>query len=208
MEESEEIRRKQAVIYFEQAHKHQMRREFADAILLYQRSIDTFPTAEAHTFLGWTYSMMGRYEEAIEQCEKAIVINEDFNGALFYMAQSFKEQGRQEKAFEGYLKTLLVCGLSEEKIPNLRSIFNTSGINGYFRWFIDDGYEQLKGPNEYHFLLSSAYLGETDLVFEVLERYVQERRRTIVEVGVEPAFNGLRSDPRFEDILQRIGLGH
>ena len=35
---------------------------------LYKRSLATYPTAEAHTFLGWTYSWMGRIDEAIEEC--------------------------------------------------------------------------------------------------------------------------------------------
>ena len=37
----------------------QMKGELADAILLYERSIEVHPTAEAYTFLGWSYSMIG-----------------------------------------------------------------------------------------------------------------------------------------------------
>lgn len=72
---SNEIQREQAMILFEQAYKHQMQGELADAILLYERSLALYPTAEAHTFLGWTYSMMERYEEAIDECKKAIAID-------------------------------------------------------------------------------------------------------------------------------------
>lgn len=75
---SDEIQRQQAMVLLERAYKHQMRGELADAILLYKRSIDTFPTAEAHTFLGWTYSMVGRYEEAIDACKEAIVVDPEF----------------------------------------------------------------------------------------------------------------------------------
>ena len=52
--------------------------EYDDAIALFRRSIAIHPTAEAHTFLGWSLSMLGRYEEAIAQCEKAIPIDPDF----------------------------------------------------------------------------------------------------------------------------------
>lgn len=73
-----EIQRQQAMVLFERAYRHQMQGELADAILLYKRSLETFPTSEAHTFLGWTYSMMSRYEEAIEECKKAIAVDPTF----------------------------------------------------------------------------------------------------------------------------------
>ena len=57
---SDDIAKQQAMILFERAHKRQMKGEYADAIILYKRSLAIHPTAEAHTFLGWTYSMMRR----------------------------------------------------------------------------------------------------------------------------------------------------
>ena len=72
MSSDEEITREKAMVLFDQAYRHQMDGEFGDAITLYKRSIATFPTAEAYTFLGWTYSMMGRTEEAIAMCQQAI----------------------------------------------------------------------------------------------------------------------------------------
>jgi tetratricopeptide (TPR) repeat protein len=63
---------------FQEAYEHQMEGELEAAIELYQRSIETCPTAEAHTFLGWTYSFQGKLDEAIEECKKAIAIDPDF----------------------------------------------------------------------------------------------------------------------------------
>ncbi len=73
-----EIQRQQAMVLFERAYRHQMQGELADAILLYKRSLELYPTPEAHTFLGWTYSMMSRYEEAIDECKKAIAVDPAF----------------------------------------------------------------------------------------------------------------------------------
>ncbi len=64
--------RKRAVALFEQAYECQMRGELDHAVELYRMSISLYPTAEAHTFLGWTYSHMGRLDDAIEECRKAI----------------------------------------------------------------------------------------------------------------------------------------
>ena len=61
-----------------EAMKHQMAREFDQAILLYKESIAIYPTADAHTYLGWAYSFKGRLNEAIAQCEIAIELDPEF----------------------------------------------------------------------------------------------------------------------------------
>ena len=61
-----------------EAMKLQMAEEFDDAIRLYKESIALYPTADAHTYLGWAYSFKGRLNEAIAQCEIAIELDPDF----------------------------------------------------------------------------------------------------------------------------------
>ncbi len=63
---------------FHEAYRCQMEGDLEKASRLYQASLRCYPTAEAHTFLGWTYSFQGRYEEAIEECKKAIALDPDF----------------------------------------------------------------------------------------------------------------------------------
>lgn len=67
-----------ALRLFQGAYDAQMRTEFDEAVELYKQSIDAYPTAEAHTFLGWTYSFMGLADEAIQECLRAIEIDPDF----------------------------------------------------------------------------------------------------------------------------------
>ena len=61
-----------------EAMKLQMAEDFDDAIRLYKESIALYPTADAHTYLGWAYSFKGRLNEAIAQCEIAIELDPDF----------------------------------------------------------------------------------------------------------------------------------
>ncbi len=75
---TEAERRERALALFQQAYAHQMRKELEEAIRLYQESLALYPTAEAHTFLGWTYSLQGRLDEAIAECHNAIAIDPDF----------------------------------------------------------------------------------------------------------------------------------
>ncbi len=68
----------QALKLFEKAYQFQMEGQFEEAARCYNRSIALHPTAEAHTFLGWTYSFQNRYKEAIAECEKAITVDPEF----------------------------------------------------------------------------------------------------------------------------------
>jgi Tfp pilus assembly protein PilF len=64
--------------FFDRAYAAQMGGDFDRAVELYKRSLAIRPTAEAHTFLGWTYHFQGRVSDAIEECKRAIAVDPDF----------------------------------------------------------------------------------------------------------------------------------
>ena len=70
--------KREAIELFKRAYEAQQSNDYEEAIELYQRSLSVYPTAEAHTFLGWVYSFQNRYDEAIEQCLEAIRLDETF----------------------------------------------------------------------------------------------------------------------------------
>ncbi len=74
----EGTQRELATRFFEEAYRQQMKGELKEAADLYKKSIEAFPTAEAYTFLGWTYSFMGRVDDAIAECHKAIEVDPTF----------------------------------------------------------------------------------------------------------------------------------
>jgi Tfp pilus assembly protein PilF len=62
----------------QRAYRAQMEGELDHAVALYKNSLALHPTAEAHTFLGWTYHFQGRIEDAIAECKRAIEVDPDF----------------------------------------------------------------------------------------------------------------------------------
>ena len=89
---------KLAIEYFQRAYAHQMKGELEEAIELYKKSIAILPTAEAHTFLGWTYSFQGRYDDAIAECHRAIAVDPDFGNPYNDIGAYLIEQGALEEA--------------------------------------------------------------------------------------------------------------
>ena len=58
----------------------------------------------------------------------------------------------------------------------------------------------------YHVAVAHAGLGQTDEAFEWLEKGYDRRDVWLLELAVESGFDPLRSDPRFDDLLRRIGF--
>ena len=71
---------------------------YHQAIQLLEKSLAITPTAEAYTFLGWTYSHMGDYKRAIEEAEKAIRIDPDFGNPYNDIGVYLIEQGKEDEA--------------------------------------------------------------------------------------------------------------
>ncbi len=76
--EEQAERKREALRFFKLAYESQMQRDLDEAVELYKKSLEVYPTAEAHTFLGWTYSFMEMTDEAIEECHRAIEVDPDF----------------------------------------------------------------------------------------------------------------------------------
>ncbi len=97
----------QAVEVFQEAYRCQMMGDLDQAITLYQRSLALHPTAEAHTFLGWSYSHQGRLDEAIEECKRAIEVDPEFGNPYNDIGAYLIELGQPDEAIpwlDGALK--------------------------------------------------------------------------------------------------------
>lgn len=81
-----------------EALREQGREHYEAAAELYRRSIEVCPTAEAHTFLGWTYSFMGRLDEAIVECRRAIAVDPTFGNPYNDIGSYLMRQGKPEEA--------------------------------------------------------------------------------------------------------------
>jgi Tfp pilus assembly protein PilF len=96
MSDAEDLAR--AMELWREAYRHQMAGDLDRAIEVYRRSIAVRPTAEAHTFLGWTYSFQSRLEEAIAECHRAIAVDPDFGNPYNDIGVYLMQQDNLEEA--------------------------------------------------------------------------------------------------------------
>ncbi|HZY41298.1 MAG TPA: tetratricopeptide repeat protein [Anaerolineae bacterium] len=112
-----------------EAYSQQLNGELADAMALYQASIEVYSTAEAHTFLGWCYSFLGRYEDAITECLKAIEIDPAFGNPYNDIGVYLIEQDRHRDAIEWLQRATLAPRYEAPHFPwlNLGRVYQKLG---------------------------------------------------------------------------------
>src|SRR5271154_5721237 len=88
----------QAWALLQEAYRAQMEGDYDHAVELYKSSLELFPTAEAHTFLGWTYHFQGKIEAAIAECKLAIAVDPEFGNPYNDIGAYLIEQERYDEA--------------------------------------------------------------------------------------------------------------
>jgi len=157
--------------------------------------------------LGYHQLYARRYDEAIATLRPYLVKTTDDYGAHGQLGDAYYQKGMMREASEEYLQARALTGAKADDVTALRRAFVANGMAGYLREWV----EQLKRGEVTRYTsvaLAGAYarLGERDRAFEWLERAYTERSPGVVHVREFVEFDSLRSDPRFADLLRRIGL--
>ena len=101
-------RREPAMRFFNAAYRLQKEGDLEKAEAYYRRSVVLYPTAEAFTFLGWTYSMRGKLNEGIEECKRAIEVDPEFGNPYNDIGAYLIELRKLDEAVP-YLRKALVA---------------------------------------------------------------------------------------------------
>ncbi len=112
-------RLEQAEFFFQEGYKHQVSGDLDAAIEDYHRSIEFYPTAEAHTFLGWAYSFQGKIDEAIQECEIAIEIDPDFGNPYNDIGVYMMERGEYDEAVPWLLRAMAATRYEPRHYPHI-----------------------------------------------------------------------------------------
>lgn len=103
---------------FHEAYQAQLVQDYELAIELYKRSIETYPTAEAHTFLGWVYSFQKRYDEAIAECLEAIRVDETLGNPYNDIGSYLLAKGDSYSSVRWFKRALLAPRYESYAFPH------------------------------------------------------------------------------------------
>ncbi|TMB72711.1 MAG: tetratricopeptide repeat protein [Deltaproteobacteria bacterium] len=119
-----------AMELIKEAMDQQLAGELDEAIRLYKESIALYPTADAHTYLGWTYSFQGRIDEAIAQCEIAIRLDPEFGNPYNDIGVYLMQQQKLDEAIQWLEKAKQARRYEPRHFPylNLGRVYAAKGM--------------------------------------------------------------------------------
>jgi serine/threonine protein kinase len=158
--------------------------------------------------MGVPFYYMRKYDRAIKEFSNSLELDPDFLLARESLAGCYEMTGRYDEAVDEYLKAIVLWGGTPEIIATLRQAYKQSGMRGYYQKRLEIALEQSKKTYFPPYFIAEFYanLDEKDKAFEWLERAFDERAGFLIHIKSEPTFDNLRDDPRFADLLKRIGL--
>jgi serine/threonine-protein kinase len=148
------------------------------------------------------------YAEALVWCARADEIDDRHPYTDVVRAFCYRELGRFDESIAALLRSQAISGAPDSVVEEGNEAYQSSGPAGFLRWLLDSGLDYYKQPYiaPYYRALTLAWLGETNAAFRELEEAFAGHSSTLRNLAVEPAFATLRDDPRFEDLLRRMGL--
>jgi tetratricopeptide (TPR) repeat protein len=157
---------------------------------------------------GWTYYYARQYDRAIEHCQKAIDLDPNFALAHEWLGQAYERKGMYDKAIEEFEKAITLSGRAPEAVALLAHAHAVSGKSREAQTVLND-LKELSARHyvsPYHIATIHVGLGERDRAFEYLENAYKHRQNVLVFLKNDPRLDGLRSDPRYSDLVRRLGL--
>jgi tetratricopeptide (TPR) repeat protein len=185
-----------------------MTQHFEEAIAEGKRAQELDPFSFAvNQDLANTYIYARQYDKAIEQARKTVELDQNFYVAHWYLGMAYAMKGMLPDAIAEYQKA--------------RALDNDTYVLGYLgHAYASSGkreealklISQLKEIAAQHYVaaysVATVYagLGDKEQTFQWLEKSLQDRTVDIAYLKVDPFFDGVRSDPRFDVLVRRVGL--
>ncbi len=195
---------------------------FDESIAEAKRSLDLDPFSQlTMDFAAWSFYLARRYDLTIQQSRKSLELAPEFPWAHYHLGLVYERTGRVSEAVQEFMKAEELFGMSQDRLAELRKVYHQSGEKGYWRKILAFCQEASKHPRK--FASPSGYgccdymqnadvaavqvrLGEFNAAFESLERGYAEHDAELIYLKVDPYWDDLRSDPRFQDLIRRVGL--
>jgi len=158
--------------------------------------------------LGFHYYYTGRYDEAVKQLRFVLELNKDFPPAHLWLGRTYQELGRFDDALVEFQRV-------EDRLPEWPVSIAAKGFVAGISGRIDEAQSILvelqrlagkKFVTSYGVALVHAGLGQSNSAFAWLNKAFDERSHWLVWLRLDPRWKGLRSDPRFTELVRRVGF--
>ncbi|MBZ5561389.1 MAG: protein kinase [Acidobacteriia bacterium] len=156
--------------------------------------------------MGWTFYFARRYDEAIEQCGKVVGLEANSVNAHNCLGLSYLAKKMYEQAVQECQKAVSLSGNDPARAVDLARAYAQSGNKAAARSILNAWREHVQQGYIPSFFFAQVHvaLGEKDEGLNWLEKAYTERDSRLVQLMVDPAFDSVRPDPRFQNLMHRL----
>jgi len=180
---------------------------FDEAIEMAQIAVKLDPLSlEYNNSVAWMYLYSGQVERAIEQRKKTLELDPGYVDAISNLATDYLYMSMYPEAIASVEKAMTLVGRAPGLVALLGRAYALSGRKDEAETLVQELQE--RAASEYvlprSFAEVCASLGNTDEAFRWLEKAYQERDWGMLTLKTWHFWESLRSDPRFDDLVQRM----
>jgi len=160
--------------------------------------------------VGWGLYNARRYDEAIQQLRQTIELDPNYSVTYWILGLLLRKLGRYDPAIEEGRKGVTLSGGSPLMRAALAQTLGAAGERKEAIQLLDALTELAKEKYVAPYFLAGIYvgLGKNDRAIEYLEIAYEEHSHWLTYLHMDPSMDALRDNPRFQDLLRRVGLPH
>jgi tetratricopeptide (TPR) repeat protein len=178
---------------------------FPEAIGESQLALQLDPiSSRAFVSSAFVYYYARQYDQALLQMQRAAALPHEPAQLIFPLGVIYTEKGMYEEAIQQFKK----LGDQPHALGHMGNAYARMGREAEAREMIFElqKHVQNTGIGRYEIALVYAGLGEKDEAFAWLEKSFAARDKGLIYLKIDPPLDPLRSDPRFQDLVRRVGL--
>ena len=158
--------------------------------------------------IGWAHYMGRQYDLAIEQLRRTVELEPHYPVTYWILGQLLRKMGHYESAITEGEKGVKLSGGSPLMSAALAQTLASAGKRDQALQILGEltTLARQRYVASYFFAEIHVGLGETERAIDYLEKAYEEHSHWLIYLHIDPSMDNLRSHPRFQDLLRRIGL--
>jgi TolB-like protein/DNA-binding winged helix-turn-helix (wHTH) protein/Tfp pilus assembly protein PilF len=180
-----------------------------EAMAELRNSLELDPGPSSAITEAGSYYQLRDFERLVEASQRGVTSNPDEWMEHYYLAIGYEQTGKQREAISEYQKAVELSGGDQDALAGLAHAYVGIGRVPEAKKILQDLERKSKDSYVSPYILAVVYagLGDKKNAFLFLEKAYQERSLEISwSLQVDPRFDNLRSDPRFQALLERVGI--
>lgn len=158
--------------------------------------------------IAWGNYLARRFDEAEKYSKKSLQIDNDHASTLYNLSEINEQKGNLKEAVELWKEAMMIESAARRWIANIEQKYQTGGREGFIRakaeWLEDLIEKDYVYPTD----LAKCYaiLGDNEKALNWLEKAVEAKVPDLLSIKYAPAFDNLKTDARFQKILEKMNF--